>query len=364
MSLLNIKKGFIEKIPCYRGIKQVSNKNCECDCECDIYKSLELDQDTGKGVVALHDGELSIIVKDLEIVGRGFNWKFERTYRSAMNYNGPIGKNWTFNYDRKLLLEHNGNATIFDGYGKSLTYYKKNGNYSSPMGFYSILIKNPDGSFIERDRYGAEILYSKLNKLGYLPMIELRDRNNNKMFFQYSKKGQLVTVRDTLGRTIVYHYNQEGGIKEVIDFTKRKILLEYDSNNFLISAKIVTVSDGIRTRRYEYRSDSGNAEDSLLVQVINPNEYPTNSEPYLQIEYTKDKKRPQTRVSKVVLGGKSPNGIKSGGGISYEYSDNNLDLSKNNSTFLTKVLDRNGNYSEYQFVGSIWLHIGKANLFN
>ena len=49
-------------------------------------------QDNAGGTVLLHTGELTQHAVDLEIPGRGFNWRFERRYRSGIIYDGPLGQ--------------------------------------------------------------------------------------------------------------------------------------------------------------------------------------------------------------------------------------------------------------------------------
>jgi hypothetical protein len=75
------KPGSGEEPTCFHGIRQAMRVQRECSCK--VAERLGLAQDTGDGIVDLHGGECQVHSLDLEIVGRGFNWKFERTYRAA-----------------------------------------------------------------------------------------------------------------------------------------------------------------------------------------------------------------------------------------------------------------------------------------
>jgi hypothetical protein len=98
---------------------------------------LGLAQDTGKGNVALPDGQLRIQAVDLKIPGRGFPWRFERTYRSGITFDGPLGQNWEFNYNRRLFVEEDGTVVRMDGYDRADRYLLQDGVFRAPAGFYT-----------------------------------------------------------------------------------------------------------------------------------------------------------------------------------------------------------------------------------
>src|SRR4029077_8384350 len=113
-------------------------------------------QDAGGWTVYFHNGEFFHAVVDLEIPGRGFNWKLARTYRSGMNFNGPLGHNWEFNYNRRLFVMPGGAALRMDGFARADGYMPKgDGTFSAPTGFYTGLTRNADGSFTEREANGT-----------------------------------------------------------------------------------------------------------------------------------------------------------------------------------------------------------------
>jgi RHS repeat-associated protein len=353
------KPGVGEEPTCFHGIRQPTKVKCECSCK--AIELLGLDQDTGHGNVELHDGEFQLHSLDLEIVSRGFNWKFERTYRNGINFNGPLGHNWEFNYNRRLFIEAGGSVLRMDGYGRADRYELVGGSFKAPTGFYTQLVRNTDKTFIEKDRSRTQVLYAAPDGKGIARMKELRDRNGNRMQFKYNPQGQLVEVIDTLGRSIAYHYNAENRLTDVEDFVGRKIRFEYNSNDDLIAVTSPAVTgtphendfpEG-KTTRYRYSTGSPKAgPPHNVLEITAPNEVASGGSPRVRVEYEIEKGSPNLgRVLRQTLGGVNANGVPAGGTISYEY----LSLAKANTSdlkmpsFQTTVTDRNGNQTEYQF---------------
>jgi RHS repeat-associated protein len=343
------------------------------DCP-DCHPKKDVDQDMGKHSVYLHNGEFFLYERDLEIPGRGFNWRFERKYRSGITFNGPLGRNWEFNYNRRLFVEPM-RVTRMDGYGRADRYEFLMGRYVAPSGFYTQLAQSPDGTFIERDRSGNKAFYSAPDARGIARMTELRDRNGNRMRFEYNAQGQLIRVIDTLGRPIDYSYNPQGRLVDVRDFFGRSIKFEYDQSGALVAVTSPAVTGTPtgndfpqgKTTRYTY--SSGLAQEMLnhnLLTITAPNEVASGGEPIVRVEYDTNPNSPNAdRALRQTVGGTNApaefvNGqvrfrpdirVPAGGTISYEYqflgmappNDFNFPVTQ------TTVTDRNGNRTEYQF---------------
>ena len=104
---------------------------CENTCNpCDVT------QDAGFFSVQLHSSEYTRTEVDLSIPGRGFPWQFSRTYRSGITFDGPLGFNWDFKDNRRLVVVNGanlvavqtsfptaaiGDAVRIDGEGRTLT---------------------------------------------------------------------------------------------------------------------------------------------------------------------------------------------------------------------------------------------------
>ena len=333
--------------------------------DCPKYKMVGeyfgLQQDAGIFSVFLHNGEFFLHEVDLEIPGRGFNWKFERKYRSGITFEGPLGYNWEFNYNRRLFLEANGSVLRMDGYARADRYVLSGSVYLAPKGFYTRLSRNPDGTFGERDRRGTRVSYSKPDVNGIARMTELQDRNGNRMRFEYNAQGQLVRVIDTLGRPIVYRYNARRRLIEIEDFTGRKVGFTYDENGDLAAVTSPAVTGtphgndfpAGKTTLYSY--SSGSYDERLnhnLLEITAPNEVATSGLPRVRVAYETNPFSPDwDRVLRQTIGGTNSSGIPAGGAISYEYRElggvSPTDFIS--PVFQTTVTDRNGNRTEYQF---------------
>jgi RHS repeat-associated protein len=351
------------------GIAVLSAKVCpKCHPKKDV------DQDMGKHSVYLHNGEFFLYEVDLEIPGRGFNWSFERKYRSGITFNGPLGRNWEFNYNRRLFVEPTG-VTRMDGYGRADRYERMGLRFVAPTGFYTQLVQNQDRTFVERDRNGNKVFYSAADARGIARMTELRDHNGNRMRFEYNAQGQLIRVSDTLGRPIDYSYNSDGRLVEVRDFFGRSIKFAYNQLGDLVAVTSPAVTGTPtgndfpqgKTTRYSY--SSGFLELMLnhnLLTITAPNEAASGGEPTVRVEYDANPNSLNVdRVLRQTVGGtnapaefvngqirfRSDARVPAGGTISYEYRFLGVVIPTDFTSPMTEttVTDRNGNRTEYQF---------------
>jgi YD repeat-containing protein len=353
-----LKFGATQQPACFHGIRQATTAHCECSCQ--TAKTLGAARDSADGLAELHDGRLKVHTIDLEIPSRGFHWKLERTYRSSIDFDGPLGRNWEFNYNRRLLVGQNSVMRV-DGYDRADPYELSNGTFRSPSGFYTELIRRVDGTFVERDRARTQVLYSEPDDAGFSRMTEIQDRNGNKMRFVYNSEGQLTSVVDTLGRPITYIYDTSGRLVEVLDFIGRTIRLSYTDKGHLRSVSSPLVqgtptrndfSNG-KTTLYDYTSGFDNDQlNHLLIAITAPNEAASGGPPQLRVEYDTAATSPDIgRVLRLTLGGVNENEVPAGGSISYAYSllSSALPGDLRKAVFQNTVEDRNGNRTEYRF---------------
>lgn len=312
--------------------------------------------------VLLNNGELVECAVDLAVPGRGFNWKMERKYRSGITFDGPLGHNWDFSYNRRLVVTNNGDVLRMDGYGRADRYTNTTGGYVAPRGCYAALTPQDDGTFLERDRHGSKVYYSATNSQGIARMTELRDRNGNRMQFQHNNLGQLCRVLDTLGRAFLYRYDSvTGRLIEVDDFAGRSIRYRYDLRGDLVAVTSPAVvgtptgndfPDG-KTWQYAYSSGSGDERlNHNLLTITAPNEVAESGPPFLTAEYqTNTASADVDRLLHLTIGGVNASGVPAGGTISYLYQSlgsappNDF----NTAVFQTTVTDRNGNQIEHRF---------------
>jgi RHS repeat-associated protein len=317
-------------------------------------------QDNGMGNVFLHTGELVQHAVDMTIAGRGFDWRFERHYRSGMNYDGPLGYGWEFNYNRRLAMQTNGDVLRMDGAGRADRYVLTSGSFQAPSGFYTQLIQTNGGSFVERDRHGMRWFYAPTNALGIAQMTSMLDRNSNQMTFQYNTLGQLTNVTDTLQRPITYGYDGNGRLTTVVDFTGRMLQFVYDANGDLISETSPGVSgtpngnDFLLGKKTTYTYSSGFPDARFnhdLLTVTAPNEV-AGGPPRLAAQYnTNSASQDADRLISLRLGGTNASGVAAGGAIYYGYAGLGVAAPTNftMAVFQTTVTNRNGNVTQYEF---------------
>ena len=285
-------------------------------------------------------GELIVSEVDLEIPSRGFNWRFERRFRSGITYDGPLGRSWDTDLGRRLVEVTAplvgvdigvggdplalGDILRMDGSARSDVYRRNgDGTYRSAVGAYTSMSRESDGSFTELDGRGRRVVYAPTGSNGVSPMAALSDRHGNTMRFEYDGSGRLTRVLDTLGRPIVYRYDASDRIVAIEDFMGRVVTYKYDVNGDLVAvtspAVTGTVTDNNypdgKTTRYTYTSGS---PDPLLnhnlASVTAPREVAADGPPRLVLEYDA-----QDRVSRFTSGGTNGTGVPAGGSATYEY---------------------------------------------
>jgi RHS repeat-associated protein len=324
-------------------------------------------QESGFGNVLLNTGELTQHAVDLDIPGRGLDWRFERTYRSGMNYNGPLGNGWDFIQNRRLFIEADGSAKRMDGLGRADRYVVSGTNYVAPSGYFTKLAKNPNGSFTESDAHGMTWSYAPTNALGTAQMTNLADRFGNQMTFAYNSVGQLTNTIDTLQRSISYRYDSTGRLTNVTDFIGRTLTFAYDTNGDLITVTSPAVTGtptgndfpNGKTTRYTYSSGYPNPNlNHNLLTVTAPNEVAALGAPRLVAQYITDPANTNMdRLQSLTLGGVNASGVSSGGTIVYQYAILGAAASNDFTTavFQNTVTNRNGNVTELLFnqLGSV-----------
>jgi YD repeat-containing protein len=223
-------------------------------------------------------------------------------------------------------------------------------SWQSPSGFYTRLTRNPDGSFMERDRHGMKAFFSAPDLFGIARMAQITDRNNNSMILSYNSGGQLTNVTDTLGRSIAYLYNTNGRLAQVVDFIGRTITFGYDAVGDLVSVTgpVVTGtpnSDDFpagKTTLYTY-----NANHQLLTATAPNDEVAVGGPARLAAQYDPV----SGRLTSLRLGGTNATGIPAGGTLTYGYANLAQALPGDVTTavFQNTATNRNGNVTRYQF---------------
>lgn len=307
-------------------------------------------QDNAMGSLLLHTGEFTQRTTDLAVPGRGFNWRFERAYRSGWSYAGPLGYNWDFNYNRRLIVQTNGDVLRLDGLGRADRYLSSGNSFQAPAGFYTRLTRLSNGSFEELEPHGTRWIFATPNCLGVAALAQVIDRYTNTLNFYYNSAGQLTNAVDSSGRAYAYQYDSAGRLVRVADFTGRGITLGYDGNGDLVSVTSPPVTGtptgndfpSGNTVRYTYSHGFGDARlNHNLLSIIAPNQFLSGT-PRISVSY--DNNPASTNVDRVLS-------LTMGGSISYAYTNLGPAVPNDftNAVFQNTVTDRNGNVTEYRF---------------
>jgi hypothetical protein len=336
----------------------------------------------GGDPVYLSTGEFYYTQVDLSIPGRGLDWQFERTYRSQIRLNSSLGRNWQLNYSEVLKFVNSSNLASVKGFFPNakvgdvyriddtghydLYAVNPDGSFTAPLGYYTTLVHNADGTYTERYASGLAIVYGAPKGQGVSLMRSENDRDGNTLQFQYTA-GRLSRVIDTLGRPIDYIYDSNGMLSQVRDFFGRTIQLQHDpvSGDLLsvTSPAVTGTPDGNdfpngKTWRYTYSSGftgplAFELNDNLLT-ITRPNEVAAGGPAYLTVTYNTDTSSPNVdKVIGEVYGGTNASGVTAGGSFQFSYQVINPVPSDPNDTatpvYQTTVTDRDGNIVEYQY---------------
>jgi len=321
--------------------------------------------------VYVHNGCFHRGETDLSIPGRGFSFRWIRTYKSQIVMNGPLGWNWDFNYNKKIKPKTGGNLLYFNGFGRKdeYTFSHIDGDYYiyyPPPGYYNILKKHTtNGTYELHQRNGAVFHFfadADGNQGGKLD--EIIDRNGNTMKFIYGPAGELLQIRDTLyesaneiRKVLVFWNTSLTRIEKIRDWTGREINYAYyeagDNDGSPGDLKTVTSPSTTQhpsgcTTLYTY--SIGFVSPVLnhnLLTITKPNQYPDG--PACIVNHYDMHDRVDTQ--------RWGDGEETGGEFSFLY-DNPYNPTK------TTEIDRNGNYTDYFYNGDSQKGTADDNLTN
>ena len=275
-------------------------------------------QDDGNGTIALYDGSVTMQDTYLAIPGRGINYDLTLTYRSDVVGTDECCGGWLMSYEQHLVVVQSNNlaeyqaaipgATIgdvdqVDSNDRDDLYIQNGSSYIAPAGYYSQLVKNPDGSYSERYADGTIYNYGRPDAMGVATLKSESDASGDTMQFVYNDQEQLTTVYDTLGRPITYSYNTSGQLTQVQDYMGRTVTFGYDANGNLgsVTSPAVTgtptgnnFANGVTTT-YTY-----NAQHQMTSMTA-PDEVMDGGPPRMTFTYDA-----QGRVTSMTEGGRTP----------------------------------------------------------
>lgn len=302
------------------------------------------------GGIYTHTGEYFVQQTDLEIPGRGISWRHVRAYRSQIDHNGQQGRNWTFNYDRRLRPDGGGGLLHLDGTGREDRYFSI-GALWEPVdaGLYNKIRQTGTGDFELRERDGTIYTYHGFIAGPTSGRLEsIQDRLGNRITFQYGPSGLLCSAVDTLGRSIFYYWSAQGRLAIVEDYSGRQVRYGYDVQGNLLSVtspKIVGTSTSNdfpagKTIVYTYSTGFGNPRLNHNLLTVTA---PGDPVPYITNSYN-----PDDEVFQQFAGGLNGSGVFAGGVFNYV-------IAKPGGMRQTTVTDRRG--AEHVFDSDLSGHV-------
>jgi len=121
----------------------------------------------------------------------------------------PFGPGWALEGLERIFTNSDGSLSVVTG-GNALVLFKPQEtsppfvNFSAPAGDFSMLVKNPDGTFTRTLKAGTNINF---DSQGF--QTSLVDRNGNTTSYGYDAQGRLVTITDPVGLTTTFSYTGE-----------------------------------------------------------------------------------------------------------------------------------------------------------
>lgn len=198
-----------------------------------------------------HSGEFSPSYTDLQLTGRGLDFKFIRSYRSSLtDHIGDLGRGWSSSLAKKI--EREGDDIIYhDGAGAVYKFAReKNGDYTLPTGFYGILLEE-NNQFLIHQRYGLTNRFEVPEQGGRI--LGSKDRNHNSIQFSYSANE--ISIFDSLKRKFVISINK-GLLQELKDHAERTWKYSYDKNDCLIEVTQPATADFPNGTSVKYAYDT------------------------------------------------------------------------------------------------------------
>lgn len=227
--------------------------------------------------VYANTGQLQESFTDLSLAGVGPSLTIKRTYNSQDWATSFLGKGWTFNFGKRIIVARRSDNEKIIGLvletGEK-NYYLENpdGSLQRLTGYGATfdLIKNTDGSYTIKDLDGSRTELKADGKID-----KIIDRNNNQLTFDYNPVGCVSRITNASGNHIDFQLGPNGKIASATDNFGRSVSYDYDANGSLISVtdplgnaqQYVYNTDNLLTQRIDAR---GNTVETIGYDAFQP----------------------------------------------------------------------------------------------
>ncbi len=238
----------------------------------------------GEGVV-LKNGAFTRAESDLTIAGVGLNLEWRRVYRSDLDFDGPMGRNWQAWYLQRVVFD--GGLKWHTGEGRIEAFSAVAGGFVAPAGLYYRAHRAPGGEVTLTERHGQRLLFDRQGKLAFIV-----DINGNHIECEYNHLGQLSRIIDSRGERVRLAYGADGRVASLrdrawSDATPRTLKYHYNAQGELARFQLPETThfhDATRlTREYTYDAQH------RLTRIVNPRERAHAGLPFLEVEYAAGK---------------------------------------------------------------------------
>ena len=232
-----------------------------CSGGCDPDKDAGTTEDSGTQApattpsnVQFFTGEEVFTLPLFSVPGVGPEADFRLTYRSRKTHDYRYGNGWSFNQDRRLRVEVNGDRSYFNGSGRMDVYTSlMGGGFVAPTRYDTNMVVAGATTTVT-NRFGLQTTFTGNYRTS------LQDRYGNLLTYVWTGD-QLTSISDTLGRTFTLNYDVTGRLSSIVDYGGRTWAFTYD---YLGQLKTVTYPASTsfplgRTVRFAYSANSATA---------------------------------------------------------------------------------------------------------
>jgi RHS repeat-associated protein len=188
-----------------------------------------------------YKGRVEWTDNDLRMPGVGLPLIFQRIYRgSVATYDGPLGHEWEFNWNKRIEYDTSGGTTRawFYELGRREEYPYSGGSYSSPIGRYDTLTRTGTPEYVRTDREGiVETYEQEPGAAASFRLKEIEDLDSNTLTFFYDSDSILTKVTDTLARDTTLAHDSNGRITSITDSASRVWTYAYDGSGYLTAVR-------------------------------------------------------------------------------------------------------------------------------
>lgn len=141
----------------------------------------------------------------------------------------PFGAGWTLDGIGSLVTLNNGNVLLVEGDGSARFFDRKanTGRFFSPVGDFSSLVQNRDGSYTRTLKDGTELHFDAEGR-----QVDAVDRNANTTRYGYNAEGLLTSITDPVGFVTTLTYDN-GLLASIVDQAGRETKFTHEDRNLV-----------------------------------------------------------------------------------------------------------------------------------